>query len=252
MKNTFMIDRFRHKLSRLLSLRELVGLGRSLGFEVRWSLRRPEVDITLPGYPAKFTIRRFSSDIHVFGSVFLHGELEETLPKDPRFIVDGGANVGYTTAFYAHRYPDATVIAIEPSRSNLAQLRRNCSGYRNVVALEGALWPTSGSVRIANPEAESWSYRVETADDPGGVRAFSLDELLDAYSMPQIDMLKLDIEGAERLLFGSNYGRWLPRVKAIAVEIHGEEAYSAIERACTPEMFEWSTNGEKVFLMRRT
>ena len=107
-------------------------------------------------------------------------------------------------------------------------------------------------MRIANPEAESWSYRVETADDPGGVRAYSLDELLDTYSISQIDMLKLDIEGAERLLFGSNYERWLPRVKAIAVEIHGEEAYSAIERACTPEMFEWSIKGEKIFLMRRS
>jgi FkbM family methyltransferase len=232
-------------------LRDLVGLGEALGFEARWSLRRPEVDIALPGYPAGFTIRRFSSDIHVFGSVFFQGELEKSLPEDPRFIIDGGANVGYTTAFYAHRYPDATVIAIEPSRSNLAQLRRNCSGFRNVVALEGALWPTSGSVRIANPEAESWSYRVEDANDSDGVRAYSLDELLDTYNMPTIDMLKLDIEGAERMLFGSNYERWLPRVRAIAVEIHGEEARSAIERACTPEMFEWSMNGEKIFLARR-
>jgi FkbM family methyltransferase len=247
-----MINRLRYKLSRFLGLQGLVGLRKSLGFEIRWSLRRPEVDITLPGYPAKFTIRRFSSDIHVFGSVFLHGELEEFLPEDPRFIIDGGANVGYTTAFYAHRYPNATIIAIEPSRSNLAQLRRNCSGYKNIVALEGALWPTSGSVRIANPEAESWSYHVENTNGSDGVRAYSLDELLDTYNIPHIDMLKLDIEGAERVLFGSNYERWLPRVKAIAVEIHGEEAHSAIEHACTPEMFERSERGEKIFLVRRS
>jgi hypothetical protein len=53
-------------------------------------------------------------------------------------------------------------------------------------------------------------------------------------------------------LFGSDYERWLPRVKAIVVEIHGEEARSAIERACTPEMFEQSKSGEKVFLVRRS
>jgi FkbM family methyltransferase len=247
-----MIDRLNYKWARFLRLRDLVGLRGALGFEARWSLRRPEIGLALPGYPAGFTIRRFSSDIYVFNSVFNEGELEKFLPEDPRFIIDGGANVGYTTAFYARRYPDATVIAVEPSRSNLAQLRRNCSGYRNVVALEGALWPTSGSVRIANPEADSWSYRVEDSDASDGVRAYSLDELLDTYDMSNIDILKLDIEGAERALFGSNYERWLPRVKAIAVEIHGEEAYSAIERACTPEMFEWSMNGEKIFLMRRS
>jgi hypothetical protein len=82
---------------------------------MRWSLRRPEIDITLPGYPARFTIRRSSSDIHVFSSIFLHGAPEEFLPEDPRFILDGGANVGYTRAFHAHPYPDATIIAAEPS-----------------------------------------------------------------------------------------------------------------------------------------
>jgi FkbM family methyltransferase len=247
-----MIDRLRFKLSRIRELRRLVGLRKTLGFELFWTLRRPEIDIALPGYPTGFTIRRFSSDMNVFGSVFFDRELEEFLPEDPGFIVDGGANVGYTTAFYARRYPDATIIAVEPSGSNLAQLRRNCSGYENVVALEGALWPTSGSVRIANPEAESWSYRVETANGHDGVRAYSLDELLETYNMSQIDLLKLDIEGAESLLFGSNYDRWLPMVKAIVVEIHGEEARSAIERACTPEMFEQSKSGEKIFLVRRS
>jgi FkbM family methyltransferase len=246
-----MIDRIRNKMSRFQELRGLVGPRKTLGFEIRWSLRRPEIDVALPGYPAGFTIRRFSSDIHVFNSIFFDGELEKFLPEDPRFIIDGGANVGYSTAFYARRFPDATIIAIEPSRSNIEQLRRNCSGFRNIVVLEGALWPTSGSVRIANPEAESWSYHVEDTNGPDGVRAYSLDEILDTYNIDHIDMLKLDIEGAERVLFGSNYERWLPRVRAIAVEIHGEEAHSAIERACTPEVFEWSMNGEKVFLVRR-
>jgi FkbM family methyltransferase len=123
----------------------------------------------------------------------------DLFPRRARKVPAGGppfhhrreANVGYSTAFYAHRYPDETIIAIEPSRSNIAQLRRDCSGYRNVVVLERALWPTSGSVRIANPEAKSWSYRVETADDSGGVRAFRLDEFLDKYRISNMNTLKL-------------------------------------------------------------
>lgn len=246
-----MLNKLSIKKGRVTSLRRLVGLARALRFELMWTARHPEIEIALPGYRGSFIVRRFSSDMNVFNSVFCEGELESFLPEAPRFIIDGGANVGYTAAFYAQRFPDATIIAVEPSRSNLAMLRRNCSGYENVVILEGALWPDSTTVRIVNPGDESWSFQVEASDDSGGVRAYTIEEIMDSYGIEAIDLIKLDIEGAERQLFESRSDRWLPRVKAIVVEIHGEGARAAIERACTPDDFDETRSGEKAVLVRR-
>jgi FkbM family methyltransferase len=245
-----MIKSLMFKLDRMAELTRLVGLIKALEFEVMWSTRRPEIEISLTGFSGSFIIRRFSSDINVFSSVFIDRELETYLPEDPRFIIDGGANVGYTTAFYAQRFPNTTIIAVEPSKSNLTQLRRNCSGYNNVVFLEGALWPVFTPVGIVNPEAESWSYQVEAGDDSSSVQGYPIEDIMRIYSIKEIDLLKLDIEGAERFLFESEFGRWLPCVKAIVVEIHNEEARAAIEGACNSEDFHKTKSGEKLLFIR--
>ncbi len=41
-----------------------------------------------------------------------------------------------------------------------------------------------------------------------------------ANNIKQIDLLKIDIEGAELELFQSNYEQWLPRVKVVVIELH--------------------------------
>jgi hypothetical protein len=72
---------------------------------------------------------------------------------------------GGCTAFYAHLYPGARIIAIDLDRANFEQLRRNCACFGNVTAIHGALWHKPGAVRIANPRAGEWGYRAEDADD---------------------------------------------------------------------------------------
>ena len=35
-----------------------------------------------------------------------------------------------------------------------------------------------------------------------------------------IDILKLDVEGAEKEIFSSNYEDWLPKTKVLIIELH--------------------------------
>lgn len=114
-----MVD-FQAKINRVEKLTRLVGFAKALGFELSWSLRSPEVRLRVPGYPADFTIRRHESDYSVFSAIFLEGELSAYVPSDPRLIIDGGANVGYSTAYFARHYPSATIVAVEPSGENCA------------------------------------------------------------------------------------------------------------------------------------
>ena len=81
--------------------------------------------------------------------------------------------------------------------------------------------------------------------------AITVDKVLEDFDLPQIDILKIDIEGAEKEVF-SDTSAWIDRVDAIIIELH--ERY---KRGCNRSFycgtkgfdFEW-TRGENVFLSR--
>lgn len=230
----------------------MLGAARAIKFEVAWSLRRPMIPIDLPGFPNPFLIRRFSSDLMVFSQVFVARELEVFLPASPRLIVDGGANVGFSTAFYAEQFPQAKVVAVEPSVSNCEMINRNCRGFDNVTVVLGALWPRRTYLRIANPDAQAWSYRVEECgqNGTGSTLAWTVGDLLEASGCSKIDLLKLDIEGAEQYLFSEGYEQWLRQVDAMVIEIHSLEAEEAIESAIDGAGFTRVAKGERTVIFR--
>jgi hypothetical protein len=46
-------------------------------------------------------------------------------------------------------------------------------------------------------------------------------DLLQKYELPQVDLLKVDVEGSEKIIFGHpGAAAWLPRVEMILVETH--------------------------------
>ena len=75
---------------------------------------------TMVAYPSKLghavKMRLGTSDTMVFGSVIVDEEYAFGLPASARVIVDAGANIGLTAIFYAKRFPNARVFAIEPER----------------------------------------------------------------------------------------------------------------------------------------
>src|SRR5262249_53091106 len=239
-------------LNRIGRMRRAVGLFEALRFEVAWSLRPEMVRVRVPGHAASFMLRRWSSDLAVFETVFVAKELEPQRALEPRMIIDGGANIGLSTAFYARRFPHARVIAVEPSEENLALLRVNCAGLDNVEVVSGGLWSGPGYLRIANPEDAAWALRCEPAHagSIGAFPAYSIDEILDRAPVAHCDLLKLDIEGAEEQVFAAA-DSWLSRVGAILVEIHGPRARSAVEKACPATRWERHDCGEKLLLIAR-
>ncbi len=188
----------------------------------------------------------------VFEIVFVDREFELYLPTEPRLIIDGGANVGFSTAFYANRFPNARVIAVEPGNENASLLRTNCQGLENVKVVEGGLWPVSGFLRIANPHDPAWSFRCEPAQENsrGAFPAYSVEDIIDRSGFQRCNLLKLDIEGAEERLFRESRD-WLARVDAILVEVHGEQALAAIKEACPMSHWEHRDCGEKLLLLSR-
>ena len=203
--------------------------------------------VEIPGLPHSVFLRLRTTDVGVCQEVLLRGQYDCELPRNPRVIVDAGANVGLTSVFYANKYPDAAIIAIEPERSNFEILSRNVAPYPSIRALHAALWSENSEVEITDPHGTNTEFRVSgergaPANGAQIVRGITVDRLMREFDVDFIDLLKLDIEGAEKeVLLRSS--EWSERVGVIAVEIHDwiHEGSSASIRDATRDFpVEWS------------
>ncbi len=188
-------------------------------------LNRSFIRLPLPGYKAPIFARRDTSDVFVFEQVFVdQGYDFPLIDLEPKVIIDAGANVGYASVFFAHRYPGARILALEPESSNYELLLRNATPYQNITPIKAALWNKTGRVVIENPGSEKWTFRVtDTGPTNGGtIEALTMEDLLAMGGTEHIDILKLDIEGAEKELFESNCDAWLGKVRVMMIELHDQ------------------------------
>ena len=189
----------------------------------RMNSNRQDVRLNVPGYRHPIALRPKTSDIPAFTQIFVKGDYEFEYPvSDPRFIVDAGANVGYGTIYFANRFPGAHIISIEPEQSNYQQLTFNSSLYENVERFHNALWNEPARMRIQNPNDPKWMARVERISGSDEVNhdieTITVDEIL-STTHRNIDIFKIDIEGAEKEVFSSNV-EWIDRARMFVIELH--------------------------------
>lgn len=119
-------------------------------------------------------------------------------PSEGDVIVDVGAEIGTDTVVFARAVgPTGKVIAIEAQPQTYELLLRTCesNGLANVVPLNVAVADAKREERISSGAGlESNFIGVE---DGEVVQADTLDNLL--RDLPRIDLLKMNIEGAEQL-----------------------------------------------------
>jgi FkbM family methyltransferase len=186
---------------------------------------------TVPRSDIQVFLRLGSSDISVFNGIFRWHEYRWDLPRQPRTIVDGGAYIGLSAIYFTMRYPGVRVIAVEASERNFEMLVRNTSAFPNIEPVHAALWPRPGTLMLADPGTGLWGLQVRDAgesasaapDSAGGpadsVRAITIDDIIRDHGLDKIDLLKVDIEGAEKELFSAP-ASWLAQVDAICIELH--------------------------------
>jgi FkbM family methyltransferase len=190
-------------------------------FCMPWASERL-VDITAPDSSMRLRLRLGSTDIYVFNSIYHKQEYGWDFTEPPEVIVDAGAYTGLSTAFFAMRYPDAQIIAIEPDPGNYDLLIKNTAGFGNVRTIRAALWGESGSVNLTDPGAGSWGLRLaaNVCNNPASpIQAITVNDIMQEYHIDRIDLLKLDIEGSEKEVF-ANSDSWIENIEAICIELH--------------------------------
>jgi FkbM family methyltransferase len=217
-----------------------------------------EVKFLAPGYEHPLFIRLRTSDASLLGEILLRLEYDFELSKSPGIIVDAGANIGFASIFYSGKYPASRIIAIEPESSNFTLLKKNTANYSNITPVHAALWSENEVVKVIDPGVGQWGFQtyargaVSSARHCAEVPGMTVDKLMSDLNLDHIDLLKVDIEGAEKEVF-ENSSSWIDKIGMIAIECHDRfkaGCSNAVRAATTAFEYEWS-RGETTFLLRK-
>ncbi len=134
-------------------------------------------------------------------------------------IIDGGANVGVGVRYWKRLHPTARVIAFECDPASFAALQRNTADLHDVTLRPEALWTENGTMEFAAVGADGGHLTaVGTGNRPPQTLRVSATRLRDLLTEP-VDLLKLDIEGAETDVLLDCHDR-LSCVRHLFVEYH--------------------------------
>ncbi|MFG1422122.1 FkbM family methyltransferase [Roseixanthobacter liquoris] len=221
------------------------------------------ISVALPGSGYVVAMRACTSDIPTFTQVFTRHEYEsENLPETARTIVDLGGNIGLASVFFALKYPNAKILAVEPEADNFRMLEDNVRllGER-ISAVRAAIWCEDGEINLFT-EAEdgsalgAWGVQVSAEARKGSrlTPCYKLPTLMQKFGIDHIDVLKVDIEGAELELFSESTEEWLHKVDLIVAETHERfrpGSHSAVLKALAADFEQLPTKGENLFFRRR-
>jgi len=209
-------------LQRFGDYRKIFGAaGISLAIKARLSSGPIEVQTHPIGFDHPLHLRLKTSDLPTLQKIWRDHEYAVLLKHEPKFIIDAGANIGIASIYFTKNFPGAKIIAIEPEPANFALLKKNSQPYPNIIPICAALWKENGEVPLFDPGQGPWSFqtRTEGANAVGRVPAITVDELVRKFSATSIDILKLDIEGAEKEIF-ENVSPWIDKAGVIMIELH--------------------------------
>jgi FkbM family methyltransferase len=196
----------------------LTAVFRSRGF---WRGGPMRVEIVLGGrrYPVRLHTR---TELDVLEEVGIDDEYGSTDEIPAKTIVDLGAHVGLATLRLLAKRPDARVVAVEADPALIPRLRENLAGLP-VEIVHAAIGAGAGERDFYRSDISSWGNSLEKREwfqDAVRVPAITLEALLDAQGIETVDLLKVDIEGAEWDLFAAGPP---PRARSIVGEVHARE-----------------------------
>lgn len=197
-------------------------------------------------------LRWNSSDFLAFNQVFIKEEYKRlTLLDNPNpVIVDAGANIGCATLYFHAFYPAALIVAIEPDTDNYNALVYNLklNGLYNVCVIHAALWHMNGEVALSDNFRDKRQWSIQVSDKGNKtIASKTLTEILNGFKIKEMNILKMDIEGAELPIFNLDamLENTLASAQLVGIEVH--ENNSIVEKRLALMGFNCVTEGETLF-----
>ncbi len=197
------------------------------------------IEISAKNNAGKMYLRNGTTDIHTFYDIFTNDEYDIDFGFIPRTIVDCGANIGLVSVFYKGKYPEVEIIAIEPEKSNFEMLVKNTAQFKDVHCLQNAVWGNEGFIEITDPGLGNWGFMTtETVfESDKTIKTVTINEIMQKFQLQVIDVLKIDIEGAEKEVFENDNLEWLSKTRIILIELHDR-----LKQGCSKAFFKAISN----------
>lgn len=158
--------------------------------------------IGIPEFAWKNTLRHWLATsrlvpdfIQDFSPIKGYEKYRQLQPGD--IVVDAGAYPGDYSLFASRKIgPEGHVYALEPGEENRKILERNLhiSGCGNVTVIGKGLWDCATVLQM-NQQGLASQITGDASD--GNIKVLPLDQLVEELQLEKLDVLKMDIEGAE-------------------------------------------------------
>jgi FkbM family methyltransferase len=212
------------------------------------------IKINLRGLRYPVYLRSGTSDINTFIHIFYNEIYSIKERINPEVIIDCGANTGLASLYFKRRFANAQIIAIEPENSNFEVLIKNTCYYKGIKCFKKAVWNKKTSVEIYDPGIGHWGFITRESKQSNAVETITIDELMVQENLNRIDILKIDIEGAEKELFESNFDNWLGKTNIILIELHDhikKDCSTNFLKAIEKHDFDVSSNNNEYICIKK-
>lgn len=186
-----------------------------------------------PGFGSRAVELEVGSLEDIYQALNMFREANAWNPLDPGFtpatILDLGANCGFSSLYWRTRYPAAQLHGVEMNAANIARCRKLFADNGLAATFhQVAVGDRDGHLTFRAHSSHTrhrldqliGDDRSDYADDSAvEVPARTLATLLNDLGLPRLDLLKVDIEGAEQFLLES-VANWAPRVRLMLLEVH--------------------------------
>ncbi len=212
---------------------------------------------------SNFYLREKSSDLKVFNQIFVTEEykpfisfINNNLKDKVGLIIDCGANIGFSAIYFNFFFPKARLILVEPFFENFELAKLNCNAARieNYEIIQAGISDTSESFEFNSNFRDSLQWSISlTKSHAGNIKGLSILNLL-LEQNAEVDILKIDIEGGEVIIFQNNEysSAWLKLVKCLVIEIHDEFGIrDSINKALLSNNFLFFNSNELTIAIRK-
>ena len=211
--------------------------------EKKWSRESDTIcKINTPNVDFPIYLRNSVSDRSIFWQCIVTTQYETSIFKEhkdkldlyyenliknrnPPIILDCGANIGLSTIYYASKYPEARIVAIEPDGKNFEMLKKNTVAFADRVTLiKGGIWDSDEKLMIKNPDSGASAFTVgklsfgNEADNKASLQGYSINSIMTSFNLRDLFIVKIDVEGSQKEIFKRNTD-WLARTSLLVIEI---------------------------------
>lgn len=229
--------------------------------------------LRVKGYGGALWLRPSISDHAIFWQCIVRDQYDIT--KFPQFneikrrarvmreknlqpvIIDGGANIGLASVWFAEQFPDAMIVSIEPDQDNMRVLKQNIERFgERVIPILAAVGSQNAHARVVGRDRGSSAFLTEPceANHPDSIPYHDIPSLVAKVANGRPWIIKLDIEGAQSEVFSANTA-WVGEADVIILELDDwlfpwSASSQTFFQALTRFRYDYMLHGEHIVCFR--